>query len=296
MDRKSPPVESDSLDVRSIGEALIDFARRDSSDSMTHPEREAVVEILQQFLGGAVCRRLGIVTWPANFRLSVVMPVYNEMRTVELAIQRVRDAGVPCEIIVVNDASTDETPDILKRLEIADDVTVVHHRHNRGKGAAIRTGFSHVSGDAVIIQDADLEYDPQDFPLLLTPILEDRADVVYGSRFSSNDRTVSRYWHHTGNRAITLLSNMFTNLKLTDVETCYKLVRREMIDQIAPSLCEDGFGIELEMTAKLSRIKGVRFYELPISYAPRGYADGKKIRGRDGIHALWCILRYSFSR
>lgn len=254
--------------------------------------RAEVVEMLRQALTPAVCRRLGIYDWPADFLLSVVVPVYNEAATVRKLLHRILAVGVPCEIIVVDDASTDETPEILREVESELGLRVVRHAQNRGKGAAIRTGMELAKGDVVLIQDADLEYDPSDYPLLLRPLLEDRADVVYGSRFSSNDRPVSRYWHQTANRMVTLLSNMFTNLKLTDVETCYKAIRRPLVSKIAPTLKEEGFGIELEITAKLARIKGVRFYELPISYSPRGYADGKKIGWKDALRALWCVIRY----
>ena len=257
-------------------------------------QRDHVVELLNELLTPAVCRRLGIYQWPPAFLLSVIVPVFNEQATIEALIRRVRSVDVPCEIIVVDDASTDGTREILKSLRSQAGLKIIYHPQNRGKGAALRTGLTHATGAAVIIQDADLEYDPGDYPLLLRPILEDRADVVYGSRFSSNDRPVSRYWHQTGNRIVTWLSNMFTNLKLTDVETCYKLVRRELLEQIAPTLRENGFGIELELTAKLARIPGVRFYELPISYTPRGYAEGKKIRFRDALQALWCVVRYRF--
>ena len=250
--------------------------------------------MLQELLTPAVCRRLGIYSWPDGFLLSVIIPVFNEQATIESVIRRIQALDVPCEMIVVDDASTDGTREILKSLRSRAGLKVIYHPQNRGKGAALRSGLTHATGTAVIIQDADLEYDPGDYPLLLRPILENRADVVYGSRFSSNDRPVARYWHQTANRFVTLLSNMFTNLKLTDVETCYKLVRRELLQQIAPTLRENGFGIELELTAKLARIPGVRFYELPVSYSPRGYAEGKKIRARDALRALWCVIRYRF--
>ncbi len=257
-------------------------------------QRDVVVDLLDELLTPAVCRRLGIYSWPSSFLLSVIIPVFNEHATVEQVIRRVQEVDVPCEIIVVDDASTDGTREILKALGAQPNLKIIYHPQNRGKGAALRTALTHAQGTAIVIQDADLEYDPSDYPLLLRPILEDRADVVYGSRFSSNDRPVARYWHQTANRIVTWLSNMFTNLKLTDVETCYKLVRRELMEQIGPRLREDGFGVELELTAKLARIPGVRFYELPISYSPRGYAEGKKIRFRDAARALWCVVRYRF--
>jgi glycosyltransferase involved in cell wall biosynthesis len=171
-------------------------------------------------------------------------------------------------------------------------VTVVHHETNRGKGAALRTAFSYARGDVVLIQDADLEYDPAQYRALLQPIVEDRADIVYGSRFLGADRSVPRFWHHTANRFITALSNLRTNLKLTDVETCYKVMRRSLLERISGKLRENGFGIEVELTARLARLPGVRFYELPIRYTARSYAAGKKIRFADGLRAVWCALRY----
>lgn len=277
----------------SLVEMLLQLAQSNQFEALQGADREAIVKLLYQVLTPAVCRRLGIYHWPPGFLLSVVIPVYNEVQTVRRIVERVRAVGVPYELILVNDGSTDGTAEVLLQLQREYGVTVLHHRMNRGKGAAIRTGLEVVRGDVVIIQDADLEYDPNDYPLLLGPILEDRADVVYGSRFSSNDRPVARYWHQTGNRLVTWLSNVFTNLKLTDVETCYKVVRRELIERIRDGLREEGFGIELEITAKLARLKKVRFYELPISYSPRGYAEGKKIGWRDALRAIWCAMRYS---
>lgn len=282
-----PHPDSETPDAR-----LERATTEDHADSSAAARSESV-RLLQQMLGPAVCRRLGIYDWPAGFLLSVVIPVYNESRTVRELLRRVRAVGVPCELIVVDDGSTDGTGALLDELADVYQLRVVHQPQNRGKGAAIRTGLLQVRGQVVLIQDADLEYDPNDYPRLLAPLLEDRADVVYGSRFSSNDRPVAKYWHQTGNRVVTWLSNMFTNLKLTDVETCYKVMRRELVDQLAPGLQEDGFGIELELTAKLAKLKTVRFHELPISYSPRGYADGKKIGWRDALAALWCVFRYS---
>ncbi len=260
-----------------------------SADKQQH---DRFVETLQQLLTPAVCRRLGIYKMPDGFLLSVIVPAYNEAATIERVIQRVQSCGVPSEIIVVDDGSTDGTAEAIERIHAGQPLRVIRHEANQGKGAALRTGLAHATGDVVIVQDADLEYDPHEYPLLLLPILEGRADVVYGSRFSSRSRSVPRYWHFTVNRVITLLSNMKTNFKFTDVETCYKLIRRELVQKIVPTLREDGFGIELEITAKLARIPGVRFYERPISYVPRSQAEGKKIRWHDGLRALWCIVRY----
>lgn len=221
------------------------------------------------------------------------MPVYNERQTLRQIVARVLEQPFTVELIAVNDGSTDGSDTELETLASEHPaITVVHQRPNQGKGAAIKAGLLAATGDVVLVQDADLEYDPADYRLLVQPILEGRADVVYGSRFTSPSRPVPRYWHHTGNRIITWLSNLTTQLKLTDVETCYKVIRGELARQIAPQLREAGFGIEIELTARLARLPGVRFYERPISYHPRTVAQGKKIRWTDGLHALWCILRY----
>ena len=284
--------DSDPRDNQTIAAALLQLVRQAQAPGAAPTDRRNVVRLLQALMTPAVCRRLGIYTWPDGFLLSIIVPAYNEARTIRQMVERIDAVGVPYEIVAVNDGSDDDTGAILDALAERYPLRVIHHATNHGKGAAIRSGFSDFRGQVVIIQDADLEYDPHDYPLLLGPIVEDRADVVYGSRFSSNDRPVARYWHHTANRLVTWVSNMFTNLKLTDVETCYKVIRRELIHQIGPKLQENGFGIELEITARLARIKGVRFYELPISYSPRSYAEGKKIGWRDAFRALWCAIRY----
>jgi glycosyltransferase involved in cell wall biosynthesis len=250
-------------------------------------------ELFCELLGAEACDKLGLFAPPpADFLLSVVIPVYNEAATIEQVIARVRSVDLPMEIILVDDGSRDGTREILDRLRSEPDLRIVFHDANQGKGAAVRTVFDHATGDVVVIQDADLEYDPQEFVRLLAPILDNRADVVYGSRFSNTDRPMSRYWHQLANRIITVCSNMRTNLPLSDVETCYKMIRREMLVQVTPSLREKRFGIEIELTAKLARIPGIRFFERPIRYAGRTWAQGKKIGWRDGLSALWCILKY----
>ncbi|MBT8480199.1 MAG: glycosyltransferase family 2 protein [Myxococcales bacterium] len=227
-------------------------------------------------------------------KLSVVMPVYNEEKTIEQIVERVQAVALDKELIVVDDCSTDETAQILDRLEEADNVRVFRHDRNRGKGAALRTGFTEARGEVVIIQDADLEYDPQEYPKLLEPILEGRADVVYGSRFSGGQpHRVLYFWHSVGNRLLTLFSNMFTDLNLTDMEVCYKVFRREIIQAI--EIEEARFGFEPEITAKLAKT-GCRIYEVGITYSGRTYQEGKKIGWRDGVWAIWCILKYNLLR
>lgn len=223
-------------------------------------------------------------------RLSVVIPVFNERRTVENLIRRVREVPLWLEVICVDDGSTDGTRDILRELEGELIDTLVFHEQNKGKGAALRTGFQHARGDVVVVQDADLEYDPREFPLLLQPILEGKADAVYGSRFLGGPHRVLLFWHSVGNRVLTILSNMFTDLNLTDMETCYKMVRTDLLHSLP--LSANRFGIEPELTARLSQARA-RIYELPISYDGRSYSDGKKIGWKDGVSALWCILKYN---
>ena len=227
-------------------------------------------------------------------KLSIVIPCYNEIATIEEIIQRVRavefDAAVEREIVLVDDYSTDGTREYLQKINGQDGIKVVFHNENKGKGAALRTGFSQTNGNLIIIQDADLEYDPQEIPILLKPILDGKADVVYGSRFAGGQsHRVLYFWHSLGNRFLTFFSNMFTNLNLTDMEVCYKLFKREILDEI--TLTEDRFGFEPEFTAKIAKLKRP-IYEVGISYAGRTYEDGKKISWRDGARAVFVILKY----
>jgi glycosyltransferase involved in cell wall biosynthesis len=229
----------------------------------------------------------------AFHKISILVPVFNEERTVEEIVRRVRAADTGAlqkEIIIVNDGSTDGTPAILARLAAAD-LTVCTHPANRGKGASIRTAIERATGDILLIQDADLEYDPADFPRLLAPILDGRADVVYGSRFLGGPHRVLLFWHYIANTLLTLLSNMLCNLNLTDMETGYKVFKRACLADI--QLNANRFGIEPELTAKLAR-RRYRFYETPISYSGRDYSEGKKINWTDGVAALWFIFRYRF--
>ncbi|MEX2673029.1 MAG: glycosyltransferase family 2 protein [Phycisphaeraceae bacterium] len=228
-------------------------------------------------------------------QLSVIIPVYNEAATIEKIVSAVQAVDIPKEIIIVDDGSTDLTPRALAQLSKQhENLRIFTHHVNQGKGAALRRGIAEAVGDIVLVQDADLEYDPREYPRLIAPIVEDRADVVYGSRFLTGpERRVLYFWHATGNRLLTLISNMFTDLKLTDMETCYKVFRRDVIQKI--TLEENGFGFEPEVTAKVAWLR-CRVYEVGISYTARTYAEGKKINWRDGFEAIWCIFKYNVIR
>ena len=224
-------------------------------------------------------------------KLSVLIPVYNEAATIEHVVDRVRAIPLALEVIAIDDASHDGSREVLERLYQARKLDhLERHLVNRGKGAAIRSGIARATGDVIVIQDADLEYDPADLPALLKPILDGKADAVFGSRFQGGPHRVLYFWHAVGNRFLTLLSNMFTNLNLTDMETCYKLVRADLMTRLP--LTANRFGFEVEITARLAQA-GARIWEQPISYSGRTYAEGKKITWRDGLAALFHILRYN---
>ncbi len=225
-------------------------------------------------------------------KLSIVIPVYNEERTLDEIVRRVQQVPYEKELVLVDDCSKDGTPRIMAELaQRYDNVRIFRHEVNQGKGGALATGFSKVSGDVVLIQDADLEYDPSDYPALLRPIIEGKADVVFGSRFLGGAYArVHLFWHYVGNRMLTLTSNCFTNLNLTDMETCYKVFRREVADKL--DIRSRTFAVEPEITAKVAKMR-VRVYEVPITYAGRDYSEGKKIGLKDAFIALWAIVRWS---
>jgi glycosyltransferase involved in cell wall biosynthesis len=228
-----------------------------------------------------------------DLTLTVIMPAYNEETTVERAVRRLRDVPLRLEIIAVNDCSTDRTGEILERLRQAGLVQqVLHQERNRGKGAAVRAAVAVATGHVIVVQDADLEYDPEELPNLLDPIRLGRADAVFGSRFQGGPRRVLYFWHSVGNRFLTLLSNMLTDLNLTDMETCYKMVRADLLKSLP--LVSDRFGLEVELTARLAKARA-RVWEIPISYSGRTYAEGKKIDWRDGLAALWHIVRFNLA-
>ncbi len=232
-----------------------------------------------------------VCNFPSGFLLSVVVPFYNEQGTLRDVVERIRATKIPVEIILVDDGSSDGSLEIASQLAWSDDVVLLTHPSNRGKGAALRTGFLASQGDIVIVQDADLEYDPQEFSRLLVPLLDDTADVVFGSRYLQDHDRRADGWHYRVNGFITWLSNLRTRLNLTDVETCYKVFRSSVVQQMAPQLQESGFGVEIEIASRLSKMK-VRIVELPITYRARSYAEGKKINWRDGLRAIWCAFRY----
>jgi glycosyltransferase involved in cell wall biosynthesis len=223
--------------------------------------------------------------------LSIIMPVYNEVSTIEKIVSVVQSVPIEKEIIIVDDFSTDGTRQKLKAIGAQDGIQVLLHEKNQGKGAALRTGYAAAQNDIVIVQDADLEYDPREYPTIIAPILDGRADVVYGSRFiGGQSHRVLYFWHSIGNRFLTLLSNCLCDMNMTDMETCYKAFRRELIQSI--DIQENRFGVEPEITAKVAAM-GARIYEVGISYSGRTYAEGKKINWKDGLRAIWCVLKYN---
>lgn len=259
---------------------------------------------ISKLLGPGVCKRLGIYPMPSDLVLSVVIPVYNERETLHLILDRVRAVPIRKQIILVDDCSKDGTREMLQKMAGQEtDLTIAFHEVNKGKGAALRTGFALATGQIVIVQDADLEYDPSEFPRLIEPIVDGRADVVFGSRFIGETHRVLHFWHSMGNRVLTWMSNMFTDLNLTDMEVCYKVFRREVIQGI--NLKQNRFGFEPEVTAKVARFqvpaiddrptRRCRIYEMPVSYNGRDYHEGKKIGWRDGVQAVYCIIRYALA-
>jgi glycosyltransferase involved in cell wall biosynthesis len=294
-------VDSPATNPSSLTDGSVPIASSSISAFASDTER---VDWLVGTLGEAYCRKLGLFRIPKDLTLSVVIPVYNERATIHEILRRVRAVPIKEEIIMVDDCSTDGTREILRELAHTDgDLKIAFHEVNQGKGAALRTGFRLATGQIVIVQDADLEYDPAQYPQLIQPIVEGRADVVFGLRFIGETHRVMYFWHYLANKFLTLLSNMFSNLNLTDMEVCYKVFRREVIQGI--TLKSNRFGFEPEVTAKVARFKlpaedgqsssACRIYEIPVSYHGRTYREGKKIGLKDGFQALYCIFRYAIA-
>jgi glycosyltransferase involved in cell wall biosynthesis len=274
-----------------LDQPFVDSNHRDTVMDLNPTTGEDRVQLVRRLLGEGPCRQLGICPIPPGFLLSVVIPVYNEEKYIRVVVERVQAVPIPKEIVIVNDCSTDGTKAILDTLD-GGNIRVLHQPRNQGKGAALRLGFEHATGNVVLVQDADLEYDPAEYPRLIQPILENRADVVYGSRFIGESHRVLYFWHSVANKMLTTLSNMFTNLNLTDMETCYKVFRREVLQGIR--LKSNRFGFEPEVTAKIAKKRNPswRIYEIPVSYSGRTYEEGKKIGLKDAVQAFFCIVRY----
>lgn len=289
-----PAVNADDAQSASIAQGVLcPHERHDRYIWITdlEPEIHQLLDAIYEQFGEAGLANLGALRVPATFRLSVVVPVFNERDTVEELIGRVRRVPIPKQIIIVDDGSSDGTRELLAHLPPGDDLRVMLHPRNQGKGAAVRTGLEQASGDVVLIQDADLEYDPAQYPRLLEPIIAGRADVVYGSRYLG-DIEGQALRHRLANKLLTTASNLLSDLRLTDMETCYKVLRRDVLGGLR--IEQNRFGIEPELTAKLAR-RGARIEEVPIAYRSRDKAHGKKIGLRDALEALWCIVRYSLA-
>lgn len=253
------------------------------------------VERMHALLGRDACRQLGIFALPVDFCLSVIIPVFNESDTVASVVQRVRDTGLPLQIILINDGSSDGTAAAIDAFREDADIELIHHSENQGKGAAIRSGAAVARGDVIVIQDADREYDPADFRYLLQPIISGQADIAYGTRYGHCDRQLSPWWHQAINGLLSGLASLAIGIRLSDIETCYKMAPRKHFDAVLEELTESRFGIEIELTARWAR-RGLRFTERPIRYEHRWYDEGKKIGWRDGVRALWCIVKYGIFR
>lgn len=260
-----------------------------------HQFDTSFVQQVSDMIGPDACRRLAIFALPEGFRLTVLVPVFNECGTVADVLDRLRATGLPIQIILIDDGSNDGSSEVLDACSQGEDVLLLRHPHNRGKGAAIRTGIEAATGDIIVIQDADSEYDPDDLRGLLQPLIEGTADVVYGTRYGHCDRQVSPWWHQAVNALITSLASVAIGPRLSDVETCYKMAYAKHFQAVLAELREDRFGIEIELTARFARL-GLRFTERPIRYQHRWYDEGKKITWKDGVAALYCIAKYGLFR